>query len=477
MRDRARRTWVVAALFGFLVSASSDIKSDHVAPASAASDQAVAIDPRRSLVVTEQPILTRFGYQRVLEQVVATSGVPGLTALALHQQWWSTQNPGPGPGPHCDDYLDELGNTVLNAFPYTCRPAPSEGAQAAVDPFADAENNPDSYIPIGLFNRFDLAPSDGGHCGEYRVVFAKRSGIVNAAQRNLVIFESLLPNRQPHKGLKGCKEIVQFWAGLSREDDLERRADLLERFYFVGLNGNDPVIHADHLGAGPAATGQIRSNQFVNAPSFAWSLREFKLVKQCDAKRCTALAVVPATNKINPFGPLFAAASNHSAAAAFREFFPSQVPALTAGDLNAIDMDVPDVFNTGQSQASGGNESRYLLQFGVEASPLRQAIQEILISIGSALTPDEVVLRAQALSCAGCHRLNNGVAMGGGLVWPPSLGFTHVSEQATEVVGGVTRFVISPALVNVFLPRRQQILEEYVTKEEKKKSFDTHRPH
>lgn len=52
-------------------------------------------------------------------------------------------------------------------------------------------------------------------------------------------------------------------------------------------------------------------------------------------------------------------------------------------------------------------------------------------------------------SCAGCHRLNNGVAVGGGLVWPKSLGFTHVSEQATEVVDGVTRFVISPALLNV----------------------------
>jgi len=477
MRDIALRTWIVSALFGLLVLASSHLANDHVARANSAPDQAIAIDPRRSLVVTEQPILAKFTYQKVLEQIVASSGVPGLTALGLHQQWWNTQNPGPGDGLHCDDYLDDLGNPALNSFPYTCRPAPSEGAQAVVDPFTDVENNPDGYVPVGLFNRFDLAPSDGAHCGEYRIVFAKRSGILNAAQRNLVIFESLLPNRQPQKGLKGCQKIARFWAGLSREDDLERRAAMLERFYFTGLHGNDPVIHADHLGAGPMGTGQIRTNQFVNAPSFAWSLREFKLLKQCDAQGCRALTVVPATNKLNPFGPLFAATPDHPAASAFQDFFPSQVSALAAADLNDIDMKVPDVFNSGQGQASGSNESRYLVQFGDGGSALRLAIQETLTNIGSSLTPDQIVLRAQALSCAGCHRLNNGVAVGGGLVWPTSLGFTHVSERATEVVDGVTRFVISPALLNAFLPRRLKILEEFLAKEEKSKAHDNHHPH
>jgi hypothetical protein len=52
-----------------------------------------------------------------------------------------------------------------------------------------------------------------------------------------------------------------------------------------------------------------------------------------------------------------------------------------------------------------------------------------------------------------------------------------VSERATEVVDGVTRFVISPALLNVFLPRRQQILEEFLTKDKKRKEHDNRRPH
>jgi len=141
---------------------------------------------------------------------------------------------------------------------------------------------------------------------------------------------------------------------------------------------------------------------------------------------------------------------NHPTASEFQDFFPSQVSALAAADLNDIDMDVPDVFNSGQSQASGSNESRYLVQFGNGDSSLRLAFNR-LSPRSTALSPpmrSSCVLRLW--SCAGCHRLNNGVAVGG-LVWSKSLGFTHVSEQATEVVDGVTRFVISPTLLNAFL--------------------------
>jgi len=44
------------------------------------------VDPRRSLAVTDQAILERFPLQRVLDQLVAQSGVPGLTSLALFHQ-------------------------------------------------------------------------------------------------------------------------------------------------------------------------------------------------------------------------------------------------------------------------------------------------------------------------------------------------------------------------------------------------------
>jgi hypothetical protein len=67
------------------------------------------------------------------------------------------------------------------------------------------------------------------------------------------------------------------------------------------------------------------------------------------------------------------------------------------------------------------------------------------------------------------------VDIGAGLTWPPSLGFTHVTERQTEVVDGQDAFVISEALNAVFLPQRQQIMEEYLhnTLKKPKKPKDT----
>ena len=145
-------------------------------------------------------------------------------------------------------------------------------------------------------------------------------------------------------------------------------------------------------------------------------------------------------------------------------FFPSQVANLSATTLAGLDISTPDTFNTGQSQASGATaaEMRYVDQLGVYPSTLRSDLQSALTSAGSSLTPDNIVVRAQALSCAGCHRLNNNVALGGGLTWPASLGFTHVTERETEVVGGEERFRISDTLINALLPARQQIIEDFL---------------
>lgn len=103
------------------------------------------IDVRRSLAVTEQTILSRFSLQRVLTQLATQSSVPGLTATALFQQWWDTQNPAPGlyPGPHCDDTVTPPIGSTINGYPYLCR-GEAEGVQASCDPFA--ANSPCAYI-------------------------------------------------------------------------------------------------------------------------------------------------------------------------------------------------------------------------------------------------------------------------------------------------------------------------------------------
>ena len=416
------------------------------------ASQVIVVDPRRSLAVTEVEILEGFTFDRVLDQLVEQSEVPGLTSLALFQQWWSTQNP-----PACTG--------TLNDYPYQCRPAPMEGAQATVDPFVDPGINPHEYVPIGLFNRFDLAPSDGTHCGEHRIVFAKRSGITESRDRNLIIFEATMPNPHPQQELQGCKKVADFWADLTDEDDPLERAAALEDFYFDGVNGMPPAVHVDHLGAGPDGLGQIRTNQFmqVGITPGVWSLREFKLARTCDAAGCTAMTVVPVPVKNNPFGGLFDPASTHPQAAAFRDALVGQVEALAAPVLADIDVSFDVAFDSGQSQASGSTENNFVLQFSPSPSALRTAIEAELVAIGSTLTPDDIIRRAQGLSCAGCHRLNDALALGNGLVSPSSLGFVHVSERDPETTtDGVVRFRISPALIGDFLPKRQQVLEDFM---------------
>jgi hypothetical protein len=452
-----------AALLPSLACSADPRAGDDEVDHTVLAVQNITLDARRSLAVTERPVLDRFSFQRVMDQLVADSGVAGLTASELFQQWWDTQNSAefPGPAPHCNDVVDPVLGTTLNGYPYFCRPYPAEGYQASCDPFA--QQSACAYVPIGLFNRFDLAPEDGSHCGEYRVVFAKESGIYATNERNLLIFEATLMNPIPSKGLKGCKKIVDVWADLSKEPDLEKRADALEEFYFDGVNSLPPVISAAHFGDNALGAGQVRSNQFVLTTT-GWSLREYKLLRECSGGTCSALRFVPHSNRNNPFGGLFEPASELAQAPAFRAFFPSQVANLAGATLADITIDVPAEFDSGQSQASGTTaaEMRYLERLGPYPTDLRSGIQAALTSLSSTLTPDEIVLRAQAMSCAGCHRLNNDVPIGGTLTWPSALGFVHVSERDSESVDGVTRQRISDALVNEFLPHRKVVVEDFL---------------
>ncbi|MEY4511819.1 MAG: hypothetical protein RLZZ450_3941 [Pseudomonadota bacterium] len=105
----------------------------------------------------------------------------------------------------------------------------------------------------------------------------------------------------------------------------------------------------------------------------------------------------------------------------------------------------------------------YLAHFGGASSPLGLAVRAELANIGSSLSPTNIVARAQTMTCAGCHQLSNNAPLGGGLVWPPSLTFTHVTERQIEQVAGSQRYVISPALVLNFLPHRKLIMESFLT--------------
>jgi hypothetical protein len=420
------------------------------------------IDARRSLAITDVPILARFSFERVMDQIVATSGVSGVTSTALFRQWWDTQNAGPGLalGAHCGDTM-AAGLPSLNGYPLTCRPAPAEGAQAACDPFA--AGSACAYIPVGLFMRFDLAPTDGRHCGEYRVVFAKASGRSETFDRNLVIFEAVARNPHVNQGIRGCQKLVRAWADLSALADPEDRADRLEEIYFDGYQEFDPIIQASSFGDNVLGAGQVRTNQFMQPASpRVWSLREAKILRQCAGASCT-LRFVPVSDKVNPFGALFASPSADPRAASFQGELLGRLAGLTAATVSGIGLDVSDVYNSGQSEAAiAVTETQYPVHFGDGATPFRASLTTALA--GSGIGADDLVDRVQAMSCAGCHRFSSGVDIGGGLVWPASLGFTHVSERDAdlEVVGGVTRYAISAALTDHFLFHRRQLAQDFL---------------
>jgi hypothetical protein len=414
------------------------------------------VDGRKSVVVTEASILAHFTLPNVLGQLVAQNGGTGLNATQLFRQLWDTQNPSPGqgdlqPSAHCND-----NGGTLNGFPYGCRP--QEGAQA--NPASPTTIN--SYTAIGLYNRFDLAPTSGAHCGEYRVIFAKTSG---GPGRAFLIFEASLPNPREDLGIDGCRPVQAFWRDLSTKNVADRGTALRD-FYFNGLPGFMPVFHINNYGFNPNSFGQVRFNVFIEP---LWVLKEFKLQRQCPGGACT-LKFAPTTLKTNPFGELFNPANATPLAASFREHFVNQVPMLATDNLNTFNYAVPNQFNAVQGDSSTFNAvDEYVLRFGSGPSGFRDAIQARLNSIGSDLTPTQIVARAQSLSCSGCHQRSDNVDMGthpdgSPMRFPSAAGFVH-NLEFTEPGPDGNRFFISPGLTGTFIPFRKQVMEGFLNAE------------
>ena len=424
------------------------------APEGVSAQAVFPMDPRRSLAVTDKAILANFPLRAVMDQLHAQNGGVGFTGEQLFRQLWDTQNPAPGQpdlpfSPHCTD----AGGT-LNGFPYPCRALPGgEGIHAPLG----AVTKIDNFSAVGLYNRFDLAPAEGTDCGEYRIVYAKTDGTPG---RNFLIFEAVLPNPRPDLGLEGCRPVADFWSNLSADPNVLSRGTKLRDFYFLGLPGFFPVIHVMNYGDNPAGLGQVRTNQFIQPP---WLLREFKLRRDCSSTGGCGLKFFPQTVKTNPFGDLFDPLSLHGLAPGFQAHFLTQVPALAVNDINRFNYEVPDTFNVGQSDSQTPfTVDNYVNEFGPGPSGFHANIANELALIGSPLTPRDVVARAQALSCGGCHQRSGLANLGGGLTFPAPAagGFVHSSEANDPV--DPSRFDISPALRNVFLPHRRKVSESWL---------------
>ena len=408
----------------------------------------IAIDIRRSMVITDPAILDAFDFHRVLQTLTDRSGTT-TTPLALYRQWFDTQNPKPGlavaDAPHCDDFLTD-GKPSFNGFPRRC-PTP-EGILATTDPFTAHD-----YIPIGITNRFDLTPADGANCGQYRLIYAK---VVSSPANKLhIIFEGILPNPNPAAGAQGCRPVAQFWADLSGVDSLAERRARLERFFFDGIDGFAPMLHPNHFAP---ETGRIRTWQAD--PTTIARFYQFHLQKSG-----TRLLVVPGLLENLPFGALYNSAVPTELGAEFRQFFISQVATLAIRDVNGFFDRIPDkylmaeshpqasplAFDSGSAVNQGGGTP--------EGQAFRTAIEAELKRAGSSLTIGQLMTRADLQNCHGCHL--GGPGIGDGLIFPPSLGGTHVDESK-EMVGGVMSFRISPALRDVFAPNRVKILRDFL---------------
>jgi hypothetical protein len=98
------------------------------------------------------------------------------------------------------------------------------------------------------------------------------------------------------------------------------------------------------------------------------------------------------------------------------------------------------------------------------STSFKASIQTKLTSTGSVLSPNDLVIRAQTQTCAGCHQLSVGAQLGGGVgSWPATLGFTHEKLAMPEPNGpDGPRYQISDALKCVFLPFRKHVIETFL---------------
>ncbi len=309
-------------------------------------------------------------------------------------------------------------------------------------------------LPTAIFNRFDLSSSSGKHCGEYRIVYHKKS---DTSGRFFLIFEARYPNPKPNEGLAGCFAVADFWQKIGQKTKAQALVEL-EKFFYQGLQHDGvnlpAAINFAHYTHG---TGQVRSNQFVDSP---WQLREFKT--DIDANGKTIL--VADTVKNNPLAELFANEKNSDSGAlkASRIYFNNDfnhqyIDNLLAPEkhssnpnagsiINGFSLNSSNQYNEFQSNSNSKDNT---------ASPsnttLNTAISNKLTKLSS-YTPEMIRNRAEAMSCGGCHQNSNNKEIAPNIHWPNSAGFVHVTEKGE----------LSKALTKQFLPARSSLLENYL---------------
>jgi len=321
---------------------------------------------------------------------------------------------------------------------------------------ANQIDNIEAWFPISINNRLDLAPADGAHCGQQRIVFGN-----NAQNRMLMIFEAQIPNPHPECGIEACRPVVEFWARMNDIDDPLVRQEELKRAFFKGhpdleAAGFGPFVNAEHYSFG---TGQVRTNNFDDSP---WTLREFKLVEHPVPGQKSRLRAVQVPVAYSPAGDHWNDALDTPHGPECRASFLEAIEGLITDEPNAMHFDIADECKAAESRDD--QLSNFALQLQLGTGEFEDAITARLAELGSTLTPIDIANRARfAGACIGCHEQSNGEDLGNGVTAPFSAGFTHTVEFFTQPCGpGQECFVISDALESSFLPHRKQVMEQFL---------------
>jgi hypothetical protein len=416
--------------------------------------------------VTDPAVLSRFPLDRTVAQII-TTGIGTLTGTELLQRLFDTENATAGAvfadAPHCDSANNaafEKGKAV------DCPRA--EGKLATSTGFF-VDGNPDHFVPVAIVNRFDLMPSNFLTCGEYRIVYAKVSGRTDPNDRVLIIFEGALGN--PQHNIAGCRPVAEFLSSLENPNAADGApaglADKLEAFFFTGLSGFDPVVQASNYGLDSGncsyagGCGQVRVGQGMQSP---WEFRQFQIrAPAFVGSQPLFLTPTPVTSTPRP--ELFELQPSYQNSTAFKETFMASVGDLQNADLTRLHMLSSSEYDAGESALDGLARPDYAARVAASAftSSFVQEVSDHIAQIpysgcpaDDPLTPESLFDRATALTCAGCHApdklLPPGRRVGCGQAWPATLGQTHIDEQGR----------LSPALVDLFLPHRADVLATYL---------------
>ena len=386
----------------------------------------------RSLVENDPAIINdaRFSLARVFERIRLTT--PAAFAAPTPSAMFSQLFTAYGRGPDAD------------AHGYGVKYRSAETQLGSYDPFTPTGLH---FKPVAVLGRFDLGNEKADSCGESRIVYWMENAPV--AGKASVIIELHTPPVYDTHGKPTCAPIADFWGSLSTQADPAARAAMLDSFFFDGLAGM-PYAPVSARGAGWDGSGQLRANNFVG--NVQWNLREAKWQGSCNGSNCTAAFAI-ADTKNSPSEKLFA--KTHGNAAAFEHWFLSKaVPKLAkADDVNELTLGNAFEFNELESisQPFADDPSSVLYKQAASAQ-FKADITAKLVEDGWNLTADNILDRATAMTCGGCHRVSRNADLGGGLTFPSPTGFVHVSETGA----------LSPALTNQFLPARLELLQSYL---------------